>query len=212
MVIENGIDLDKYKTVKYDEFEEKFHLGKEDVVILSIARVTWYKGYEYALKAIHKIMKATNKPIKYIIVGSIDEQNYYCNLRKQVEKLGLKNGAKFTGFLSHDMKLQALSRADIFLAPSLHEGFGLVILEAMALGKPIIASNCEGFRCIIDNTRTGILVKPASPEEIANAILLLLSNPNLKKKLSENAKRAVSSYDWRAVVEKYERLYKGIAS
>jgi glycosyltransferase involved in cell wall biosynthesis len=206
-VIENGIDLEKYTHVNCDELEQKFHLQKEDVLILSISRVTWYKGYEHAIKAIYEVVKATNKPIKYMNVGLIEDQNYYLRLRKQVEKLGLKNSVKFTGFLSHDMKLQALSRADIFLAPSLHEGFGLVILEAMALGKNIIASNCEGFRCILDNMRTGLIVEPGKSVEIANAILTLLENPGLGRKLSNNAYNEVRKYDWKTIIGKYEELY-----
>lgn len=211
-VIKNGIDLKKYKPTKYDELEEKFHLRKEDLLILSISRVTWYKGFEYAIKAINKVIKDLNKPIKYMIIGSIEEQSYYLKLKKQVEELGLENHVIFSGFLSEKLKLQALTRADIFLAPSLHEGFGLVILEAMTLGKPIIASNCEGFQCILKHMKTGILVKPACPEEITDAISLLLSNPSLSDKLAKNAKKDAGAYDWKNVVENYERLYKKIAS
>jgi len=209
VVIENGIDLEKYRHVNYDELEEKFHLRREDLLILSISRVTWYKGYEYALKAIYKVMKATNKPIKYIIVGPIEEQNYYWKLKKQVEELGLKNNVIFTGFLSEKLKLQTLTRANIFLAPSLHEGFGLVILEAMALGKPIIASNCEGFKCILEHMRTGLLVEPGKSMEIADAILTLLENPDLGKRLSNNAYYEVKKYDWKTIIGKYEELYLG---
>lgn len=208
VTIENGIDLEKYKPVNYDELEQKFHLQKEDILILSISRVTWYKGYEYALKAVCKIVKETNKPIKYMVVGPIEDRDYYWNLKKQVEELSLKNNVIFTGFLDEKLKLQALTRANIFLAPSLHEGFGLVILEAMALGKPIIASNCEGFQCILEHMKTGILVKPASAEEIANAILLLLSNSDLQEQLSKNALSNVKKYDWAERVKAYEELYE----
>lgn len=210
-VIENGIDLERYTPVNYDKFEEKFHLRKEDVVILSISRVVWYKGFEYAIEAIHKVAKTINKPIKYVIVGPHEEENYYLKLKKQVERLGLEDYIKFTGILSDDMKLQALSRADIFLAPSLHEGFGLVILEAMALGKPIIASNCEGFQCILKNMETGILTKPANSEEISKAILLLLNDSALREKLSRNALSVIKKYDWRERVDAYEQLYEQIS-
>lgn len=208
VVIENGIDLEKYRPVEYDEFEEKFHLGKEDLLILSIARVAWHKGFEFALEAIHKVMKATDRLIKYMIVGSIEDQNYYWNLRKQTEKLSLKKNVIFSGFLSHNMKIQALTRADIFLAPSLHEGFGLVLLEAMALGKPVIASDCEGFKCVLEHMRTGLLVKQGKSVEIANAILTLLENTHLSKRLSSNAFHEVKKHDWKVVIERYEELYQ----
>ena len=207
-LIENGIDLEKFSVVQCHEFEERYNLGKEDIVILSVSRVTWHKGYEYALEAVHKVAEATGKSIKYLVIGSIEDQSYYLKLEKQIETLSLRNSVNFTGFLSHSMKLQALSRSNIFLAPSLHEGFGLVILEAMALGKPIVASNCEGFKHIVKNLTNGLLVEPANPEEMADAILLLLCNPDLQEKLSKNGLISVKKYDWVKRVKAYEELYK----
>ena len=156
----------------------------------------------------HKVAEATGKSIKYLVIGSIEDQSYYLKLEKQIETLSLRNSVNFTGFLSHSMKLQALSRSNIFLAPSLHEGFGLVILEAMALGKPIVASNCEGFKHIVKNLTNGLLVEPANPEEMADAILLLLCNPDLQEKLSKNGLISVKKYDWVKRVKAYEELYK----
>ncbi|MFX0137028.1 MAG: glycosyltransferase family 4 protein [Candidatus Hodarchaeota archaeon] len=208
VVIENGIDLEKYKIITYDELEKKFQIGKEELLILSISRVTWYKGYEYALKAIHKIVNTTKRSIKYMIMGRIEDQNYYWKLRKLVNELGLKANVIFTGFLSEKLKLQALTRANIFLAPSLHEGFGIVILEALAMGKPIIASNCEGFRCILEHMETGILIEPAKYEKIIDAVLLLLSKPVLCGMLSKNAISLVRKYDWRNRVSVYNDIYK----
>jgi phosphatidylinositol alpha-mannosyltransferase len=101
-----------------------------------------------------------------------------------------------------------LNRSDIFLAPSLHEGFGLVLLEAMALGKPIVASNCEGFGNLLENMKTGLLVEPASSKEIANAIMLLISDSTLKEQLSKNASRSVKKYDWIERVKEYEEVYR----
>ena len=209
-LIENGIDLEKFAPVKYDEFEEKYHVEKKDTVILSISRVTWHKGYEYALEAIHKVGKVIGKPIKYVVVGAIEDQNYHLKLEKQIRTLSLQDSVKFTGFLSNSMKMQALSRSDIFLAPSLHEGFGLVLLEAMASGKPIVASNCEGFQHILENMVTGLLIEPANVEEIANAIMLLLSNSVLQDRLSKNALYSVRKYAWVERVKEYQELYEQV--
>ena len=108
------------------------------------------------------------------------------------------------------MKLQALSRSDIFLAPSLHEGFGLVLLEAMALGKPIVASNCEGFQQLVENMKTGLLVEPANSKEITNAIMLLLFDSALQQQLSENALFSIRKYSWIERIKEYEELYKEV--
>jgi len=210
LVIPNGIELKKYKPTQYGELEEEFHLEAEDILILSIARVSWQKGLEYALEAIHKVIKVTDKPIKYMIVGPIEDRNYYLRLIRQAKDLGLKENVIFTGFLG-EKKMQALTRANIFLAPSIHESFGLAVLEAMALGKPIIASNCEGLKCIIDHMKTGILVRAADSAEIADAILKLLSDSNLQKRLSKNALSIVKKYDWENRLNEYERVYREIS-
>ncbi|MFB0563980.1 MAG: glycosyltransferase family 4 protein [Candidatus Lokiarchaeia archaeon] len=207
-VIPNGVELKRYTPVPYGELEEKFQIGKDDILVLSIARLVWYKGFEYALEAIHKVLKATDKSIKYMIVGPIEEQNYYSTLNRQVKKLGIEQNVIFTGFISQNLKLQALTRTDVFLAPSLHEGFGLIIPEAMALGKQVIASDCEGFKCIVNHMETGILVKPAESVEIANAILMLLENPKLGERLSQNAYYEAKKYDWEAIIGRYEKLYR----
>lgn len=211
IVIPNGIELEKYKPTPYGELEEEFHLRAEDILILSIARISWQKGLEYALDAIYKVIKVTDKPIKYMIVGPVEDRNYYSRLIRQVEDFGLKENVIFTGFL-REKKMQALTRANIFLVPSIHESFGLAVLEAMALGKPIIASNCEGLKCIIDHMKTGILVRAADSAEIADAILKLLSDSNLQKRLSENALSIVKEHDWENRLNEYERLYREISS
>ena len=108
------------------------------------------------------------------------------------------------------MKLQALSRSDVFLAPSLHEGFGLVLLEAMALSKPIVASNCEGFRYLIENMKTGLLIEPANSKKIADAIVLLSSDSTLREQLSKNALRSVKKYGWIERIKEYEDLYSEV--
>jgi glycosyltransferase involved in cell wall biosynthesis len=209
-VIPNGINLHDYKPLSYRELAEKFHICNDDILILTIGRIVWYKGLEYALEAIGQVAKTAGRKIKYVVMGSIEDKDYYRMLNKQVGKLGLNEKVVFAGFLSQNLKLQALSRANIFLAPSLHEGFGLTLLEAMALKKPIIASNCEGIKCILEHDKTGILVKPASSEEVADAIRLLLSNPDIQEKLSKNAFSEVQKHSWKNVVERYEGLYERI--
>jgi len=213
--IPNGIDLQSYISVQhFYELEKKYNIMKDDVLILSIARIVWLKGFEYAIESLPQIMKTTKKSIKYMIIGPIEDRKYYSKLCEQIEKLGLKDNVIFTDLLGitsqrdQNLKLQALSRADIFLVSSLHESFGFVVLEAMAMGKPIVASNIEGIAAILDNMKTGILVNPNISEEISHAITLLLSNSTLCKKLSENAKREVKKYDWEMILDNYEKIYR----
>jgi phosphatidylinositol alpha-mannosyltransferase len=213
--IPNGIDLQSYNSIQHCyELEKKYNIMKDDVLILSIARIVWLKGFEYAIESLHQVMKITKKPIKYMIIGPIEDKKYYSKLCEQIEKVGLKDNVIFTDLLGitsqrdQNLKLQALSRADIFLVPSLHESFGFVVLEAMAMGKPIVASNIEGIASILDNMKTGILVNPTIPKEISHAITILLCNSALCTKLSENAQREVKKYDWGMIVDNYEKIYR----
>lgn len=209
-IISNGIDLDRYINVNYDALQEKYKIKKDDVLLLSISRIDWYKGFENAIESLHQLMKITNKTIKYMIIGAIEDQNYFSKLNQQIEKKGIRNNVIFTGFIDHNLKLQALTRADIFLVPSLHEGFGIVNLEAMAMGKSIVASNLEGIACVLDHMKTGFLVKPAQPNELADAITTLLTSPDLRDKLSRNANMEVKKYDWNLIIDNFEMIYRQI--
>jgi len=208
-IIPNGIDLDRYINVKYEMLDEKYNITKDDLLLLSIARIDWFKGFENAIESLHQLLKITNKTIKYMIIGAIEDKIYFSKLQELIEKKGIGNNVIFTGFINHSLKLQALSRADIFLVPSLHESFGIVNLEAMAMGKPIVASNLEGIACILDHMETGFLVKPAHPNELTKAITTLLARPDLMDKLSRNVNTEVKKYDWNVIVDKYEEIYYG---
>ena len=206
-IISNGIALDRYVTVTPDDLQKKYNIMKEDVLLLSIARVDWFKGFENVIESLQQLKKIINKTIKYMIIGAIEDLNYFSKLSQQIEKKGLRNNVIFTGFIDYRLKLQALTRANIFLVPSLHESFGIVNLEAMAMGKPIVASNLEGIACILDHMKTGFLVKPARPNEIADAISTLLRSPELMEKLSRNASMEVKKYDWNLIVDSFETIY-----
>lgn len=214
-VIPNGISLKDYycSSEPYTGFEQKYSIRADDIVIASIARIVWHKGFEYAIQAVGKLVhEANKKKIKYVIVGAPEDKQYYCKLIEMVQNLQLEKNVIFTGFVDHSLKKQILNRTDIFLAPSLHEGFGLIILEAMALGKPIVASNCEGFACILRSGTNGILVKPGNSEEIVKGITLLLQDPDLRHRLSKAANLEAKKYDWDFIVDLYESIYREIAS
>jgi glycosyltransferase involved in cell wall biosynthesis len=100
--------------------------------------------------------------------------------------------------------------ADICVFPSRHEAFGIVILEAMASGKPVVASNGGGFPEIISDGENGILVKPGDPEAFAEAILTLLRNDKLRNRLSRNALKTAANYSWENIAKKYVSLYEDL--
>lgn len=207
-IVAHGIDLHLYNHIKTDDFEKKYGIAKDEILLLSIARIVWLKGLEYGIEAIYNLKKVLNQPIKYMIIGPIEDDDYFASLSKMIEELDLASNIVFTGYGDLDLKVKALSRANIFVIPSLHESFGLVALEAMAMKKPIVASNREGIPSILKDKETGLLINPINPAEVSNAILNILRDSKLRDELSKNAFNEVKKYDWNIIVNIYEELYR----
>jgi glycosyltransferase involved in cell wall biosynthesis len=208
--ISNGIDLKLYTPIQSNELENKYFITQDDILLLSIGRVIWFKGFEYAIESASLLAKKTDRHVKYMIIGQIEDHAYFSALNRQIERLNLKDNVIFTGFTDQKFKLSALSRADVFLIPSLHETFGIVTLEAMAMGIPIVASRIEGIEDTLEDMNTGIFVPPAKPERICDAILSLLNEADLYKKISTNAKCKVKGYDWDRITDCYEKIYRSM--
>jgi glycosyltransferase involved in cell wall biosynthesis len=123
------------------------------------------------------------------------------------KKLGIEKFTVFHGY--HDQKTipRYYNSADICIFPSLHEGFGLVVLEAMACGKPIIASNIGSFQELISHGKNGYLFRTGDAKDLSEAILNLHYDSDLKKNLSRNAYKASIGYDWEKIASMYVSLY-----
>ena len=114
----------------------------------------------------------------------------------------------FHGWAPDSMVPRYYKSADICVFPSRLEGFGIVILEAMASGIPIIASNTGGIREIISNGKNGMLFKPGDADALSKAILALYQDLDLRKKISQAALKTVTEYNWENIAERYISLYK----
>jgi glycosyltransferase involved in cell wall biosynthesis len=102
----------------------------------------------------------------------------------------------------------ALSAFDVFVFPSLNEGMGKAVVEAMAMGKPVIASDVGGIPDLVVHGRSGLLVPPANSESLKNAILDLYGNPDKRKEMGEAGKRTAAKYGVDAMVRKIDDLYQ----
>jgi glycosyltransferase involved in cell wall biosynthesis len=99
---------------------------------------------------------------------------------------------------------------DIFVLPSVLEGFGIVILEAMAMGIPVVATNVDGIKEVIINGECGILVPPRNHEAIANAVINLIDNPQVRERLITEGKKRASLFDVQDHLMKLDKLYTGL--
>lgn len=152
--------------------------------ILCVANIRKNKGQQHLIDALDFL---NNKNIQLHFVGLVKEQVYYNNLIAQIKRKGYVDRVKFSGFLAHEDLLAVYKMADVFVLPTLNEGFGLVLLEAMAFGVPVVASNVGGIAEIINNGVNGFLIPPASPQKLAEAIEKILYDERCREYLIKNA-------------------------
>jgi glycosyltransferase involved in cell wall biosynthesis len=176
-------------------------------IIGTVANLFPRKGLEYLVQAVGNLKESFDN-ILLVIVGTGDAQ-YESQLRKQIQDLNLTQHVLFTEFQEYPELF--VSQFDVFVLPSIQEGFGIVLLEAMALGKPIVASHVGGIPEIVQHEKTGILVKAADVEELSKGVLTLLNDPNKRRKMGEQAqKRAAEHFSVERMMERLYGLYEDV--
>lgn len=169
---------DKIRLIPPTLNEKKFTIYKEDEtreykIILTVARlhkIEMYKGYDRVIQALPLVKKEIKK-LKYIIVGKGSDMD---RIKRLAEKYHCGGDLIMPGYVPDEELVRYYSTADVFVMPSKGEGFGIVFLEALSSGVPVIAGNCDGSREAILNGKLGILVNPDNVEEIAAAIVRVL--------------------------------------
>ena len=207
LVIHNGIPLDEFKLREPSEVEdEKKRLGisGDSHIIGTIAKLREEKGVEYLLRAVPEVVNSFPNTI-FIIVGDGILRSQLENLGKELE---ISQNVIFLGYCEN--VANSLSIFDIKVLPSLREGFGLVIVEAMTMGKPVIATNVGGVNEILKDGETGLLVPPKNPKAIAEKIKYLLNNENIARSMGIKAIEESKKYSITLHVRKLESLYSEI--
>ena len=198
-IVPNGIDLEEYAG------ETLFPDKKTDTKnILFVGRLRPVKGVQYLITAMKKIHEEM-PDAKLIIVGEGEERECLAALSIQ---LGIQKYVKFIGKVEHEKVKTFMQQADVFVLPSLSEGFPNVILEAMACGLPVIATRVGGIPDIISNGTNGYLVDVKDTNDMANKIIFLLSDDILRKKISDNNRDLVKKYAWDNVTIELEKIYE----
>lgn len=202
-VIPNGTQINKYANLSGLALRKELKIQDNEKVILFVGGLKIIKGLKYLIQAMNEVIKYC-PDTKLVLAGSGPELK---NLTLQVEKLNLAKNVLFLGGVSHDKIPELMSTADIFVLPSLSEGFPLVIVEAMASGLPVIATNVGGLPEIVKENENGFLIQSKNSNQIAQKIIFLLQNKELRKQMSENSKRIALEYDWDRIAGIiYERI------
>ncbi|NOR54184.1 MAG: glycosyltransferase, partial [Candidatus Aminicenantes bacterium] len=207
--IHNGIEIEEYhpdiKEVRNKKLELRRELGlKSDVpVIGAIGRLVWQKGFEYLIRAIPQVIEAFPEA-KFLIVG---EGPLRRRLEELSKKLKIEDNIIFTGFRS-DIK-DILATIELLAMPSLLEGLPIVLLEGMAMAKPIVATRIDGMTEVLENSETGLLVPTKNSHELAEAIIEILKNKTKADLLGQNARKIVEEkFSVKRMVEQTELVYE----
>jgi glycosyltransferase involved in cell wall biosynthesis len=201
----NGVDIMRfsypYSEAEKEQFRTKVGLRNGQVVGI-IARLSPVKGHKYLLAAMREVVNL--KPHAQLLIvgeGPLKEE-----LFEQTMALGLKENVVFLGS-TFDTAI-ALSVIDIFALPSLQEGLGLSIMEAQAAGVPVIASNVGGIYTIIKDRENGLLIPPKDSLSLTQAIIELMDNPKLAKKMGEKGREVIrENFSLDEMTERIEKLY-----
>ncbi len=206
-----GIDLSRFtpnnfSSVQIKEMRASLDLSETTLVFLFVGRITQDKGIFELLEATGQLL-ASGFDIALVIVGPF-EQEFEQQIRPLAEKFG-QNRVKFTGFRKDPERFMAMS--DVLCIPSYREGFGTVVIEAAALGLPAIGSKIYGLTDAVVDGETGLLVEPKNVTQLIEAMKNLLTDPQLRKRLGENArKRAIKEFDSKKHAELLVMDYKDL--
>jgi glycosyltransferase involved in cell wall biosynthesis len=185
--------------------KKKFGIPRNSNVIGVIGRLVPIKGHKYLVSAVKMIIKEFENTV-FMFVG---DGYLESTLERQAESIGVRNNIIFTGW-RNDV-IGVLDLFDILVLPSLNEGMGKVLIEGMALGKPIVASSVGGIIDLVKNGDNGILVPPRDSDGLSDAILNLIRNKKLAQELGKNGKAKVyPEYDTTVMIRQIEDLYESL--
>ena len=205
-VVNNGIDLagcDKLQKKK--EVQEKPGSDRRKLV-LYVGALEKRKGVEFLLRAAREIDERAGD-VKIVIVGRGSEKK---NLEQLALNLRVDNRVSFKGYVSEEELETLYCESDVFVLPSLYESFGLVLLEAMAHRKPVIATRIPGTSELVKADFNGILVEPKNPKKLGDAIMKVLSDTDYARKLGRNGQIFSASFTWDKAVSDYIHLFSNV--
>jgi phosphatidylinositol alpha-mannosyltransferase len=200
-IVPNGVDTDRFTAGSrpLPEFS-----GPEPK-ILFLGRLDPRKGLEQLLRAFPLVRQAIPE-VLLLVVGKGPEERRY---RRIAFDGGFTSAVRFLGFVPPERLPSCYASCDVYCSPALGgESFGIVLIEAMASGRPVVASDIPGYREVVKNGENGLLVDPHDPSGLAAVLVRLLRDPTLRRTLAARGLESVSDYSWVRVSERIEALYR----
>lgn len=207
-IIPCGVNLDLFRPIDQERARRRLNLNGEDV-LLFVGRLVPIKGLDRLLMAISYLER--KRPMKLLVIGG-DDQNPIPreNLRNLTKELGISDHVTFFGFVDHEELPWFYSVADVCVIPSFHESFGLVALESLACGTPVIATKVGVMESVIRSSHNGYVVDDNTPVLLAGKIVRFLSEVSRIPKPIDVIRASVLQFTWSHVAEAIEREYSSV--
>jgi glycosyltransferase involved in cell wall biosynthesis len=186
-------------------------MGDPNPVVVGLGRFVFKKGFEYLLDAWPLVVR--DWPNARLVLGG--DGHLFSSFEDRIRSLGVADTVRLPGRIPSDAVPRYLAAADVFVAPSIYDqsgnvdGMPVVVLEAMAAGKPIVATRVGGLAEVVQHGVNGLLVDERSPRAIADAIAMLLADPELRASYGARARdRVVEQFTWTTIARRFAELYR----
>lgn len=200
LVVGNGVDTNVFHPENRDS---------GDSFVFSVGRLNHGKGYPDVIEAMGRLASREETVPELVIAG---DGPFRGSLEDQARTAGIRDRITFLGFRSQEELIPLYRDASVFVLPSRHEGLPTVLLEAMACGCPILATNVSGSSEVVTDGENGVLVPPGQPDRLADALSSLLQDPDRRAKFGRRARRTVEErFAWERIVDEFEMLYRQVA-
>ena len=206
VTIPNGVDVEEFKPRGGGRVCDKYRVGDEGF-LLFVGRLVPQKGISYLLEAMPLVLEE-HPGARLILVG---RGSLSSSLKRKASLMGLGGNVVFSGYIEEDELKEAYGACDLFVLPSTVEPFGIVIVEAMASGKPVVCTDSGGVKEIVADGVNGFIVPARDPEALARRICQLLSDKGLRDRMGRAGRSiAGEKFDWKAIALKTKRLYEEV--
>ena len=206
-VVPCGVDLDLFRPVNKEDARRQLGLADDERIILFVGRIEPLKGIDILISAAAQLHEEADFFQAVIVGGDARAETRVRELKSLATTLGVEHHVSFVGAVDHERLPLYYNAADVCVVPSFYESFGLVAVEAMACGTPVVASRVGGLVTTVRDGETGYLVPWRCPEPFAERLDLLLRNDELRASLGGAAREAVQRFRWSNVADAVADIY-----
>ena len=209
----NGVDTQKFQNGDGSLFRTTHGIPEDAFLILCLSRIDTQKNQALLVDAFARLSSKVPNA-RLVLAGPETQPAYAAQLREKIASANIDGQVHFLPGMRNDdpLLLAAFHACNVFVLPSRHEPFGIVVLEAWSAGKPVIVSHVGGLRALVDDGKTGLFVDPDSAsaaDELEAKLQELIANPAMCEAMgSAGRQNAIDHYDWSGIVARLEEIYQ----